>query len=212
MPKSILTLICLLILIPELYSQQQMEDVVYLKDGSIIRGMIVEQIPNVTLKIQTRDGSIFVFPMEKVEKITKEPRKVTYEPQIQSYKSPGVAFVLSFFLPGTGQFYNGDFLKGGIQFGIASVTAIIIWSEILQEASQPGTHETDEDKILFSYLIFAVNWVWSFVDAPITANRINKQRRQEFGHLLEFNFGNKQTGVDIYTQNRYLLAKITYHF
>jgi hypothetical protein len=212
MSKSISILICLLILIPELFSQQQMEDVVYLKDGSIIRGMIVEQIPNVTLKIQTRDGSIFVFPMEKVEKIIKEPRKVLHEPQVQAYKSPGAAFALSFFLPGAGQFYNGDFLKGGIQFGIASVTAIIIWSEILQEASQPDTHETNADKILFSYLIFAINWVWSFVDAPISANRINKKRQQKFGHLLEFNVGKKQTGVDIYTQNRYLLAKISYHF
>ena len=31
-------------------------DVVYLKDGSVIRGVIVEQIPNLSLKIQTRDG------------------------------------------------------------------------------------------------------------------------------------------------------------
>lgn len=38
----------------------QYVDVVYLKNGSIIRGMIIEQIPNVSLKIQTKDGSIFV--------------------------------------------------------------------------------------------------------------------------------------------------------
>jgi TM2 domain-containing membrane protein YozV len=27
-------------------------------------------------------------------------------------KDPGVAAVLSFFIPGVGQFYNGDFLRG----------------------------------------------------------------------------------------------------
>lgn len=50
-------------------------EVVYLKNGSIIRGMIIEQIPNVSLKIQTRDGNVFVYKMEEVEKITKELSK-----------------------------------------------------------------------------------------------------------------------------------------
>jgi hypothetical protein len=47
-------------------------DVVYLKNGSIIRGIIVEQIPDVSIKIKTADGSLFVFKMSEIEKITKE--------------------------------------------------------------------------------------------------------------------------------------------
>lgn len=58
-----------------LLAQIEMEDVVYLKDGSIIRGQIIEQIPNVSVKIQTKDGSLFVYKMEKILKITKEPLK-----------------------------------------------------------------------------------------------------------------------------------------
>ncbi len=50
----------------------QYEDVVYLKNGSIIRGMIVEQIPNQTLKIKTADRNLFVFEFDQIEKITKE--------------------------------------------------------------------------------------------------------------------------------------------
>ena len=53
----------------------QYRDVVYLKNGSIIRGMIIELTPNVSVKIQTKDGSIFVYKMEEVEKITKEITK-----------------------------------------------------------------------------------------------------------------------------------------
>lgn len=49
-----------------------MEDVVYLKNGSIIRGIIIEQIPNESLKVKTKDGSIFVYNMTEVDKITKE--------------------------------------------------------------------------------------------------------------------------------------------
>ena len=40
---------------------QNNEDVVYLKNGSVIRGVIIEQVPYQTLKIQTKDGNIFVY-------------------------------------------------------------------------------------------------------------------------------------------------------
>jgi hypothetical protein len=54
------------------YAQQSSQDVLYLKNGSIIRGTIIEQVPNKSLKIQTADGSVFVYSIEEVEKITKE--------------------------------------------------------------------------------------------------------------------------------------------
>ena len=53
-------------------SAQELQDVVYLKNGSIIRGIIIEQIPNKTLKIKTADSSVFVFKMDDIERITRE--------------------------------------------------------------------------------------------------------------------------------------------
>jgi hypothetical protein len=47
-------------------------DVVYLKNGSIIKGIITEQKPNQSLKIQTKDGSTFVYNYSDIEKVTKE--------------------------------------------------------------------------------------------------------------------------------------------
>jgi hypothetical protein len=52
---------------------QNLQEVVHLKNGSIIRGDIIEQVPNESLKIKTADGSLFVYKMEEVAKITKEP-------------------------------------------------------------------------------------------------------------------------------------------
>jgi sRNA-binding regulator protein Hfq len=49
-----------------------MEDVVYLKNGSIIRGIIIEQVPNQSIIIQTKDRNIFVFKYEEIDKMTKE--------------------------------------------------------------------------------------------------------------------------------------------
>ena len=54
------------------YAQQNYQDVVYLKNGSIIRGMIIEQVPNKSIKIETSDKSLFVYQIDEVEKITKE--------------------------------------------------------------------------------------------------------------------------------------------
>jgi hypothetical protein len=51
------------------------KDVIYLKNGSVVKGIIIEQIPNVSLKIESSDGSIFVYKMEEVEKIGKEKSK-----------------------------------------------------------------------------------------------------------------------------------------
>ena len=51
---------------------QNLQEVVYLKNGSIIKGVVIEQVPGVSLKIKTSDGSIFAYQMSDVEKITKE--------------------------------------------------------------------------------------------------------------------------------------------
>ena len=51
---------------------QDMQDVVYLKNGSIIHGTIIEQVPGVSIKIKTADGNTYVYKMEEISKTTKE--------------------------------------------------------------------------------------------------------------------------------------------
>lgn len=64
--------ICIFLLLAFFVSGQTYYDVVYLKSGNKVTGLIMEQIPNDILKIQTGDGSIFVFKYSEIEKITKE--------------------------------------------------------------------------------------------------------------------------------------------
>ena len=52
---------------------QQMEDVVHLKNGNVIRGTIIEQIPGESLKIQTQGGSVFVYTMDEIAELAREP-------------------------------------------------------------------------------------------------------------------------------------------
>jgi hypothetical protein len=54
------------------FGQSNYEDVVYLKNGSVIHGMIIEQISNVSIKIKTSYNNVFAYKIEEVEKFTKE--------------------------------------------------------------------------------------------------------------------------------------------
>ncbi|MBZ0241837.1 MAG: hypothetical protein K8F24_01360, partial [Bacteroidales bacterium] len=49
------------------------QDVIYLKNGSIIRGLIIEKVPGESIKIETADRNVFVFQMDEVKKLSQEP-------------------------------------------------------------------------------------------------------------------------------------------
>lgn len=70
MKKSLFSIILFLFSII-IYSQNATETV-YLKNGSIIKGIIIEQIPGESLKLMTKDKNVFVYNYDEVEKITKE--------------------------------------------------------------------------------------------------------------------------------------------
>lgn len=55
-------------------AQENLEDVVYLKNGTIYRGIIIEQVPNESIKIEIAGGSVFHVAMADIQKITKEQR------------------------------------------------------------------------------------------------------------------------------------------
>jgi len=57
---------------PALQAQTGMNDRVFLKNGSIIRGAILEMIPDSTVKIQTADGNVFVFRVSEIDRIIPE--------------------------------------------------------------------------------------------------------------------------------------------
>lgn len=52
-------------------------DVIYLKNGSIIMGDVIEMNPTENIKIKTADGSLFVYSMADVEKMEKQEKQET---------------------------------------------------------------------------------------------------------------------------------------
>jgi len=79
MKKILLTTV--FILTATVLLAQNLQDVVYLRNGSIIRGTIIEQVPNQSLTIETADRSLFVFAIDEIERISREP--IIQEPVLQ---------------------------------------------------------------------------------------------------------------------------------
>lgn len=60
-----------------------LEDVVYLKNGSVVRGKILEYKPAENIRIEILGGSVLVYPAGEVVEIRKEESKVQPQPQPQ---------------------------------------------------------------------------------------------------------------------------------
>jgi opacity protein-like surface antigen len=72
--KKALALLILLVLVVASVSAQETVDVVYLTDGQVITGKIIEheKYPENRIKIQTEDGTVYIVKMADVEKIVEQ--------------------------------------------------------------------------------------------------------------------------------------------
>ena len=93
-------------------------------------------------------------------------------------KHPLLSAILSFVLPGAGQIYNEEFIKGLILFAaaIASVvsivyTAISLGNSMMNGATIPPA--TPIIRIVASALIYFGLWLYGIIDGAISAQRIS---------------------------------------
>jgi len=76
--KKLVLFIAVLLFSSLAYSQKN-QDVIYLKNGTILKGLITEQVPNEQLKIKTIEGIFYTCKTSDIEKITKEANEVNLE-------------------------------------------------------------------------------------------------------------------------------------
>ncbi len=85
-------------------------------------------------------------------------------------KSPGGAFALSLMIPGAGQAHNGQWGKGALMLGggLVSVGAAVAGSD--------ECDSSDDCALFTAGLIGMIGfWVWSMIDAPVSASSINRR-------------------------------------
>ena len=104
----------------------------------------------------------------------------TAEAQVESRKSPWLAFGLSYMLPGGGQAYNGQWAKAGLMVG-GEVASIVVFATNGEDCLSGSSFGGDCGLAWAGFLAGAWIRIWSMIDAPVTANAIN--RRIEAGEV-----------------------------
>ncbi len=111
-------------------------------------------------------------------------------------KSPVGAFCLSLLLPGLGQHYNDQHRKGVLQ-----ETAFVVGAAIsIVGFANTNVFDSDgaDEAVVGIGLGIAVGaYLWSLIDAPISASRINKSQEQEKRSSLELKPRTGEAGLDL---------------
>ncbi len=169
------------------YAQQgNVIDVIYTTNGLLFQGTIVEQIPGVEYTIVTTDGRPLTIDALSIKRITREnasgylgnnynynffgPYKIAADGTPIYPLNVAWAFTRSLLVPGLGQMYNGEGLKGGLLFSgcLLGFLGATVGVEAL--------YWIDEDVVgLTSVALFAGCYLYSLIDAPLTASRWNKK-------------------------------------
>ena len=89
--KSSILAILLLVTAGNLFAQStSSKEIVYLKNGSIIKGTIIEWIPNESITIQANDN-IFVFKISDIDRVKRDLNSSNLEnPQPKSKVKPSI--------------------------------------------------------------------------------------------------------------------------
>ncbi len=164
------------------------DDVIYGTDGTVVRGVIIEQMPGVSYKIATKDGNIFLYDALKVERITKEPpvrgnyqedgNRHSYDEygRVVYKKSPLWSAVGSFCITGLGQVINGETRKGLLLFGgHAACVATCAVAATFANEGYGGDPELNAGVAVVSLFGAIGIRLYSIIQAPIYASRYNEQ-------------------------------------
>ena len=220
-------IVCLILFVAtvQAFAQQPKEDVVHLKNGSVVHGTITELIPGkLQLKIQTRDKNLFVYKMEEIAKISiGQKGDLNY----QSYqkRDPWIAFGLSFILPGGGQVYNKHYGKGAVLFTATIIGAIVLskngggdliggtkedYEAIYDDLVDFGP---DDGPFVLGAVLGIGGYLYSVIDAPKSANKINQQGGYlSYGHLIEFDGDRTTLGIDPVVSRNKFGSMLTLHW
>jgi len=137
--------------------------------------------------IKYPSGDKDVFDLKKSAQPQPQPQ---YTPTYYSRKDPGVACLLSFILPGGGQYYNGETGKGALMTMISLVSAIGMIASVDNMFDYNGYYYNYNDRpptgLVFCAFVYLGNSLWSIIDAPVSASKINERNR-----LLSWNVGKK---------------------
>jgi hypothetical protein len=172
------------------------QDIMTLTSGEEIEVVVTEIDKNNVWykKFSYLDGPLYSLPKSDIFMIKypngdKDVFGVQQAPLMTSYnkKDPAVACIFSVLLPGGGQYYNGQYGKGALMTGLSLASLVGVAVNATNSAyyyDDYGYFRSDSESAFgFFALLYVGTYLWSVIDAPISANKINKQ------NLLSLNLG-----------------------
>ena len=146
------------------FAQSNMNDEVYLKDGSVIRGSVIGTEPEISVVSSIEYGHVFTFDKDQVIKIVRGEDIILdtgLGPRYVGHKSVICAGVLSYVVPGLGHLYLGDKKAGWKRLGwtASSVALIGLGGSLLEKFGSGAAFF-----MVIGGGIYACNWIFpSFV-------------------------------------------------
>ena len=99
-------------------------------------------------------------------------------------RNPGLAFLLSLLMPGVGQLYNGQLVKGGIILGVMFVCIVVfmltpggsdfIYNLLAYLVNPARARGAMSGTQLMTAVVMFIVWVYAFIDAPLSAAARNR--------------------------------------
>ena len=124
---------------------------------------VVDKNQVFTINYENGSQDVFEQSAAKLPSSSPEGRQVN---RAYSVKNPTLAWALSFWIVGAGQFYNGDILKG---------IGFIAGSGIGLAIAKSGKDEEHLEKQLAGVALSVGSWLFSMIEAPQRARRLNRQ-------------------------------------
>ena len=228
MQKTVILVLSVLVLslfTTKALAKTQMLDVIHLTDGGVVVGEIIEIIPNQTVKLKTHvldnsyqgifflqepdEGELKIYPFEQIEKMSKIKVKFRNRTTatVRAALLPSIPFLYPIF-PGWGQFYNGQQDKG-IGFLILSISGIFIMSSGFEDDPPDNvTAATGASIIIGSY-------IWSVIDANLSAKKINQSSNQKIEALKQKKHQSQDAPISLnlnYLPREGMMASYNYRF
>jgi hypothetical protein len=227
--KTLIVLLTLCVLLSPALAQERI-DVIYLKNGDILKGIIIENVPNDYVRIELPGGSVFTVKYTDILKFAKEkaqsaepPARQRTEPtepasqtdveKMMYYekekKSSGTAVLLSLVVSSAGHAYAGNWGRG-LLFTAGRVGGVVLALTAGIEETTYGYYYTyTESNITAWYWIglgtTLVLAIWEAIDASAEVDRYNED-------LYNKIMGKKPFGLNIVPSKNGPQLQFTYMF
>jgi hypothetical protein len=178
------------------------KDVVYLKNGSVVKGVIIENIINEKIRLETSDGSVFVFKYSEISKVQKEKsgeqsemKDIDLKKAITIYesskKSHIVGCLIGLFVPGGQHFYAESYKYGVLYLLLGAGTYAGMAYYINKSTKEKDSNDRkgyDKNASYFA-MAFLVIRVFDVIHGYRTIEDSNTKLRETLGIQKSFKAG-----------------------